>query len=362
VSKYVKEHESSVCIPSSPLYRGKRWSQLEREELEHILQLVKGFLEWLLSNWEVNRSWIINPQSVGRGIRARSEPILAMSDTYSYDIERARQVAFAPYLSTWYAFMSEQSKLQLWQMLADGAEDILGCKVYLPPLLKGGYWYRIYEDITEGNEFVNGDGGNWEAWSATITQLYCYAVDDGVPQYMSGTARTSFDASFANLKLTEVRIPRSNNLHAIGVLGDDEVILGPENVVNEVRDLEHIWEIDQVATKNRIVLGMVILEDGLGTYPGMARITVDRGDKKIPIRLDEWSEEITGSMSTEAFDIYKEIAEYGTLHGEPLLKRLHDAKMDDFWEGYRKDRYEYMGSVMDQIQVLPMDEGYVMEF
>lgn len=342
IDKYVKEHAASTVIPSSLMYRGKKWSQLSQEELEHLYELTIGYLDYLVANWTDARRQIIRPNAVGRGVRARSPEVQGISTTYSLEVERSRQVAFVPYLSTWFCFMNTSAKQKMWEMLRDTAEQELGCKVLLPPLEGGAYWKTIADLVDAGNSFVNGDGSNWEAWSATIAFLFCQAVNDGIPQYLSGAAMTSFIGTFANLKSTVFRVPNISKMEAVGVLGDDQVIVGKDT--SSIKDLEGVWEIDPVATKYKIVLGMVILPDGKGTFPGNARITIDRGDKRLAAKIGDEIQGITSPMPPESFNIYHEIMCKGTLNGEPLLTKISGIGDPDFWNNYATNRYDYLAS------------------
>jgi hypothetical protein len=354
VDRYVEEHKSSTIIPGTRFTRSKKWSQLNGDELKHLYNMCKAYLEELITNWDEMKMKILMPNAVGRGIRARSPKISSLSASYQLEFDRSRQVAFVPFLSAWFAFMTKEVKESLWNRLKQEAENILGCRVLLPPLAKGAYWKIIRDELEKGHSMVNGDGSNWEMSSATLSGVYCEAVDDGIPQYMSGAAMTSLNATFAMLRSTEVRVPQSGRLECIGVLGDDEVLIGPKSVIDTVRTIPGIWEIDDVATRNRVMLGMIILPDGKGTFPGMYRITVDRADKKIAMNIGERYEDIPSAIPEDSFKVYREIMEEGTLNGEALIDAIAAKKMEEFWELWRVDRTSLIGELADyELEVLP---------
>jgi hypothetical protein len=352
IDQYVAEHKSSTIIPGTRFTRSKKWSQLTPEELKHLFNICKAYLEELISDWDTMTKKILSPNAVGRGIRARSPKISSLSASYQLEFDRSRQVAFIPFLSAWFAFMTKEVKEAMWTRLKQEAENILGCQVLLPPLAKGAYWKILRDKLETGLNMVNGDGSNWETYSATFTGVYSEAVDDGIPQYMSGAAMTSINATLAMLRSTEIRVPRSGQLECIGVLGDDEVLIGKD--ISDIKTIPGVWEIDDIATKHRVMLGMIILPDGKGTFPGMYRITVDRADKKIAMQVNTLYEDIPSAIPEDSFKYYREIMEYGTLNGEALIDAVAQKQLDEFWDLWRVDRTGLIGELGDyELEVLP---------
>lgn len=347
--KYAQDHESSTIIPSSAGGRGRKWSELDPSELKYIFELSQYFLEDLTTNFDKLRYRTHFSDVPGRGIRARSEQIDGMQSRYKLSYTRSRQVVFCPYLSTWYAFMSTERKLEHWEMLKKGAEAILGVDVILPPIEKGHFWYRLAEYIKDGKVILNGDGSNWETWSATILDLFIESVDDGIFQYMSGTSSTSRNGSFASLKRLEWSFKNMRSrIDAVAVLGDDVILIGDYIDPRDFQE-EGIFEIDDIATRNHIYLGCKIWigEDGgyHGTFPGMYRVTVDRGDKRVPISIGQMSDPIKSGIDTASKSVYLEIMSEGTLHGEPFIDAIQKIEVEDFWDEWARDRYSFLGSV-----------------
>jgi hypothetical protein len=212
VDDYIEEHKTSTIIPSTPFNNSKKWSQLSSEGKIALYDLCAAYLEDLENHYDDLRTRILKPNAVGRGIRARSADVESIQATYDLEYIRSRQVAFIPFLSAWFAFLTKEDKDAIWMKLKDTAESILGMKVLLPPIEKGAYWYKIAEAMQSGLQIVNGDGSNWETYSANLSEMYCEAVNDGIPQYMSGTAMTSINATFAMLRCTESRLPNRAGL------------------------------------------------------------------------------------------------------------------------------------------------------
>lgn len=361
---YAKQHATSSVIPGSFGYRSRKWSQLSDEEFRHLFELCKSWLEWLLADFEKNRYQINKAGTIGRGIRARSPDIDKMTDAYTFEIDRARQVQFAPDKSAWFAFIKDDKKQRLYELIRDRASSILGTEVLLPPLLKGQYWAQVADYLDEGHAFVNGDGAQWEFQASVITGTYCLAVDDGIPQEMSGVANTALNNTIAMLRHTEVRVPNIGRMAAVGVMGDDELLIGDQSQVAQVKSIPNIWEIDDLASKHRVILGMCILPERKGTFPGLYRLTVDRGDQRIPIKLGQRIENIKSGMSPENQAVYNEIMSKGTLNGEPLITRIAKIQDVQFYEGWAKrfgERYQYLSNVGEEFSAYPDEEITVEE-
>jgi hypothetical protein len=238
--------------------------------------------------------------------------------------------------------MSKENKERLWMMIRERAELILGCRVLLPPLERGTYWQQIAELLEQDCDLVNGDGTNWEAWTGMFSGIYAFAINDGCPQFATGAALTSVFGTIIVLAISPFIFGDTSKLEAIGAMGDDLVALAKKI---SARNIENIWEIDRIATTHRIILGMIILEDRKGTFSGLNRMSVDRGDKGFHVPLNQWFGPVKGTASTEAASVYVEIMKEGTLQGEPLIDRVALEKEVDFWEGYRKERTEMLASL-----------------
>jgi hypothetical protein len=327
-----------------------KWTQLTIDDFQYLFELNEAFLNVLIEDFDMMRKRIHLPMEIGRGIRGRSEKFNDYSETYKYSVTRSRQIGFAPYLSTIFAFLSEESKIKIWEHLRDGAKKILGCEVMLPPIMKGNYWKRILDYHYEGYNIVNADGTNWESMVSRILDNYIFAVDDGCYQLMSGSARTSIDGCFANLKLAEVMY-KGMDIEAIGVLGDDRVTVGSS--LSRARcHIDNVMEIDQIATKHKIILGMVLVPNSRGeykgTYPGTIRISIDRGAKAQPFKLGEWIKGVSNDMTDDSFKVYLEMASHGTIHNEPLIEYISSIDDDEFWDRYSEDRYKYFGELNER--------------
>lgn len=344
--KYAKDHETSTVIPASLSYRSVKWTALSDSELRYLFEMARTYLDDFVDRYEELRYRSHKPGTVGRGIRARSEVIPGIRSEYNLSYTRSRQVVFSPYLSTWFAFMTPEDKLRLFAIMAREAEKILGVELLFPSILKGSYWAKILDYVNNGYKLVNGDGSNWETWSAAILGNYVESVNDGILQFMSGTSSTSRNGTLANLKLIEPRLRKcKGSVEAIGCLGDDMVLLG-KGLSESDFHIEDIWEIDRLATDHMVILGikMFIGKDGgyHGTFPGMYRVTVDRGDKKLPIKEGVLSEPIGNNMSTQSFNVYTEIMSSGTIHDNPFLDYIRDWESEDFWDEWARSRYEML--------------------
>ena len=126
---------------------------------------------------------------------------------------------------------------ELWLKTKKFAEKMLACEVLLPPIEGGAFWKTIDDRIKDNESFVSGDGSNSEANVATLTQFYNYAADDGVPQWISGTAPTSYVTTWAWLQSLPLRHPgiRPN---VVAELGDDQTVIGPKTEIAKIKDME----------------------------------------------------------------------------------------------------------------------------
>jgi hypothetical protein len=141
------------------------------------------------------------------------------------------------------------------------------------------------------------------------------------------------------------------DIEAVGVLGDDRVTIGHKLPRNRCH-IPSVMEIDEVATHNRIILGMCLVPtssgEHFGTYPGTIRVSVDRGAKAQPFNLGEWVNDIGNTMTDDSFKIYLEMASHGTIHGEPLIDFISTIDDEDFWDQYSNDRYKYFGVLANE--------------
>jgi hypothetical protein len=361
VQKYIAEHATSTAIPGTRWFKSKRWSQLEVPEQKHLYELGKAYWEDLLANWDELTNMIVQPNAIGRGIRARSPDVTGIDTSYHFEIPRARQVGFAPWFSTQHAFLGKDVELKVWEKIRDFAEKELGCEVILPPLRRGAYWSDMDQLIRDNPAFVNGDGSQSELNIAIMNGMYNYASDDGVPQWISGTTPTSFATTWSWLQSIPVRCP-GLRLTAVGGIGDDQVFIGSKDAISRVQNIPGVWEIDPIGTKYKCLLGVVILDEGKGTFPGLYRITVDRAEKKIPFFAGEslpnekHPDRITGDIPADSFAVYREIMEHGTLKDTPMLDYIAKHAEEDFYRAWRMTREEtltQMGS--NGLDVLPDD-------
>jgi hypothetical protein len=355
---YVKEHATSSVIPPTMSYGSVKWSELDSEQLRVLYDSAKAYLEYKLGNWDevIRKQW--KPQSLGTGSRARSPKITGLVTEYKAEIPEAREVGYNPYLSTWYAFMPGDGPKNMYEPMISTTEAVLGVEIAFPPLLGGEYWQKIAEYKEQGCRLINGDGVTWDGIAAILLDDYSMTAEKGMPSMISGQAMTSGGGTFAMHMLSEDHIDLSWVL-AIFVMGDDKLIVLKENAPDSaVREIPGVWEFDEVATKHGIVLGLVILDDRKGTFPGMYRITIDRGDARIRLPLDKTSDEIGSNMTDANREVYYEIMGEGTLQGIPFIDRIATLQAEEFWEGWRRERYEYLGGLERHFSVLIEDEFF----
>lgn len=363
IERYIREHKDSTVIPRTMFYKSTKWGGLTKEDVIHLFDISKGYIEWLLADYPVRKNYILNPLQVGRGIRARSPEITKISDYYQLEFERSRQVGFTPIHSTWFAFFKD--KMGLMKMIKAESESIVEkmlnapVDVHLPSLEGGNYWKHIADLIYDGKVLCNGDGKNWETWVSLGLDARWSGVADGIDQLLSGGALTSVLGTILNIMITPCQ--DTKDLEEIAALGDDKLLVykkDKDRSTLESNQIEGVWEIDPIATSDNIILGMVILDDYKGTYPGLYRLTIDRGEDRIPAELDKEIEVKGSKITPESYLLYKEIMSEGTLDGEPLISRIADFNAEEFWEGYRRDRYTFMEDIGQRkplFEVVPED-------
>jgi hypothetical protein len=345
IQKYIKEHKTSSVIPRTTLYRGRRWGQLTLEETKHLYELAKAYLEDLVADRDKWNGRVINSEAPGRGLRARPSPVSTVRNNYKFQIDRTRQVNFVPYLSTWFAFVSPSVKEAIYKRISDTFTSITGIKLLYPPMDKGAYWKKIADYLNDGYSILNADGSNWEMSTCVISDQYHCAVDDGIYQLPSGIAFTTNTNSIASCQFFDAHVTDKSGIEAVGVLGDDIVIIGRQDKLSKIEDLPNIWEIDHVATRIKCILGVMILPDYKGTFPGLRRVTIDRADKAIALKVGEEMGNIEGTMGPDAHEVYDEIMAYGTLHGTPFLSAIGEVLTEKFWDDWARDKTEFASNL-----------------
>jgi hypothetical protein len=370
VRQYCKDHAKSSVIPPTLDYGSRKWDLFDEEtdkpesqkmtmdDMEKIYQSAKGYLEWKLDHWDeaIRLQWL--PQAMGIGSRARGPKISSLMEEIRAEIPRARKIGYNPYISTWYAWQPGDSSEKVYDVMTHVGEEMLGCEVKFPPQLGGRFWREIAEYIDEGYKIVTGDGTGWDNWVAIYLDDYSLAADEGVPGLVSGSSFTTCGGTYVNYEITDDHVDLSQ-VEAIFGLGDDKLIVLKENAPEDaVREIPGVWEFDQIATEHRVFLGIMLLPDHRGTFAGLNRVTIDKGSARIPIKIDELREDIGSTMTDENRAVYKEIMGNGTLQGIPFVDRIAQLEPVEFWEGWRTDRYEYLGSVELQFAVVYDDEFF----
>jgi hypothetical protein len=345
IQKYIKDHKTSSVIPRSLSYRGRRWGQLTHEETKHLYEIAKAYLEDLVGDWDKWNSRVINTETPGRGLRARPTPIESIRSRYSVTIDRTRQVNFVPYLSTWFAFVRPEVKEAIYRRIVDTFTMMTGVELLYPPKDKGSYWLKIAELLDEGFTMVNGDGSNWERSTCTIAEQYHCSVDDGIYQLPSGIAMTTNLNSIASAMFFDAYVKDKSGIRAVGILGDDCVIIGKPDKVNSIESVDGVWEIDDIGTRIKCILGVCILKDHKGTYPGVKRGTVDRADLAIAVKVGQQTDWIEGTMGPVEHEVYDEVMAYGTLKGRPFLDAIGEYVSDEFWDDWARDKTGYAANI-----------------
>lgn len=358
IEKYVREHKSSVVIPRTMQYPSLKWSALNNEGLKYLCDLGKATLEFFLEDWDTRKHLISKPQYVGRGQRARGPDIKAIETQYNFTIETTRKVGSRPDMSTWFAFLPYEAKEKIYRRIKEVASTICGTEILLPAIEAGQYWRKLYDlGQKENTALVTGDGKNWEAFVTRITDVYFEGVNDGIPQLLSGVAMTSVLGTIASFMLAHARWGNLlSQCHALGALGDDLTLAMPRTIEDKFQDLPGVWEIDQIGTKYQCFLGIVMLKDAKGTFPGLHRITIDRADKKVPIKLNASYLNIGGAMTEDNFKLYHEIMTEGTLHQVPLLDVIAKTVKKAEWEYWVVDKMETLSLEGDTFVIIPEED------
>jgi hypothetical protein len=371
VRAYCHEHAKSSVIPPTLDYKSQKWNlfdeevdketseKLNMDDMEYIYNSAKAYLEWKVDHWDeaIRLQWL--PQAMGMGTRARGPKISQLvEEIKGVEIPRAREIGYNPYLSTWYAWQPGDAGDKVYDIMIDMAEEILSVEVKFPPKLGGRFWQEIAEYKDAGYKIVGGDGVGWDNWVTVLLDDYSYAKEKGTPGLVSGASFTTPGGTVANYEIT----PDHVDLHwvkAIFSLGDDKLIVLKENAPDDaVKEIPGVWEFDEMATKHCIFLGIMILPEHKGTFAGLNRVTIDKGTARIPFKLNELKEDIGSTMTDENRLVYNEIMGDGTLQGEPFVDRIARLEPVEFWEGWRTNRYEYLGGVDAQFSVVYDDEFF----
>jgi hypothetical protein len=369
VRAYCKEHSSSSVIPPTLNYRSKKWSLFDEEkdkpesqkltmdDMRTIYEAAKSYLEWKLDNWDEARRMQWLPEAMGMGSRARGPKLSQLVEKVHAEIPRARKIGYNPYLSTWYAWQPGTASEKVYDIMTKTAEEQLSCEVKFPPQLGGRFWKEIAEYIDEGYKLVGGDGTGWDNWVTIIVDDYSFGAEEGTAGLVSGASFTTPAGTTTNYMITPDHVDLSQVV-AIFSLGDDKLIVLKEDAPDDaVREIPGVWEFDEIATKHHIFLGIMILPDHKGTFAGMNRATIDKGSARIPITIGELKEDIGSPMTDENREVYMEIMGEGTLQGVPFIDRISQLDPVEFWEGWRTDRYGYLGGVERQFATI-YDEGF----
>lgn len=358
VDAYVSEHDKSSIIPPTRRYGSVKWVDLETSELRHLYNSAKGYLEDKLANWDKFKRLQWKPEALGQASRARSPKVTGLVTEYEAVIGQARDVGYNPYISTWYAWMPGDGPKKVYEPMIQTTENRLGVEIGFPPIMGGNYWKKIAEYKDQGCRLVNGDGTNWDSWVTILLDDYSTSAEKGTPSLISGQAMTTPGGTHTNHMISEDHID-IKHVQAIFALGDDKLVILNENAPDDaVREIPGVWEFDRIATDHVIVLGLVILDDHKGTFPGMYRPTIDSGDARIPINVGQTKVDIGSKMSDENRDVYYEIMGQGTLQGIPFIDRIAATKPAELWEGWRRNRYEYLGGLEADFAVLYTDDHF----
>ena len=370
VRKYCQEHAKSSVIPPTLEYGSRKWDLFDEEtdkpesqkmtmdDMAKLYESAKGYLEWKLDHWDeaIRMQWL--PQAMGIGSRARGPKISSLIETVKAEIPRARKIGYNPYLSTWYAWQPGDSSEKVYDIMTEIGSEMLSCEVKFPPQLGGRFWQEIAEYKDAGYKIVAGDGTGWDNWVTIIVDDYSYGAEEGVAGLVSGASFTTSAGTYTNYMITPDHV-QMNHVEAIFSLGDDKLIVLKENAPDDaVKEIPGVWEFDPIATEHFVFLGIMILPEHKGTFAGMNRITIDKGSARIPIKINEPREDIGSSMTDENRAVYKEIMGDGTLQGIPFVDRIARLEPVEFWEGWRTDRYGYLGGVEMQFSTIYDDEFF----
>lgn len=347
VMDYAKQHALSAVVPSTRWTKGKHWNELFSEDFVHMFNVNKARIEDIDDHWETEIKKIWPADMIGGGIRARSPDVPSILQRYLFKVDQARDVGYNFCDSPTWAFIKEDKKQAGWNKILQFAEKKLACKIYLPPVEQGSWWQKMGEAIDKYGSWVSGDGSTWDMHSATLSGMYCYSVDKGFPSWISGTFPTSQHATWTMLQRAYVQegIGKTKSMEVIGGVGDDQTFIGSKQQIEKIREYPNIWEIDPIATKYKCFLGVVILPDGKGTFPGLNRITVDRAEKKQPSVIGDTVEHVKSDIPEDSFNIYRQIQEHGEINSHPMLSYI--AKREDlqFYEMWRMNRDNLMQSL-----------------
>lgn len=358
VDRYIAEHKVSAVIPPTLSYGSVKWSELNTDQTKHLFEAAKSYLEAKMDNWNDFMMLQWSQEALGMGTRARSPKIDGYVTEFDYVIPQAREIGYNPYISTWYAWMTDDGKKKIYEPMIELTENKYGIEVGFPPLQGGAFWQRLAEYREQGFKLITGDGTTWDLWVTMLINDYSTSSAGGVPGLISGQAMTTPGGTFANHMLSEDHIDM-RWVEAIFALGDDKiVILRPDAPDEAVRELPNVWEFDPIATKHTIALGVIVLDDRKGTFSGAYRPTIDRGRDRISLTLGKEKSDIVSTMTDENRETYLEIMGKGTLQGIPFIDRIAGLKGESFWDGWRRSRYEYLGGLAQGFEVLIQDDHF----
>jgi hypothetical protein len=322
LEKYAKAHASSSAAS------GSKWMDADltdRPFWEDVFEWYKELFENLLSWVDEGRTPAFG---MNTGSRARAKLPYYHSDSpggpYDQTLDRTRTVMFKAPLSSVFAFVPD--KAGFYKEVLEGALDMYDFGFqYSNPLIDGGDVYQLASDAfrgeiehdvvinlgddwntirRNGKGFVAKDGANWEGQAGTLLGEPFWGTKTKIGdtfQIPSGVWDTSIDGTLAMMQTGGKSIP--------GLLEE------------EVED-----------TEVRFILGMQYAVDPLFPRTQGFKMSMDKADKGINIKLDE-SHSISGKHSTQESKAWLMSYEGLKLDGDSLLSGYKEAKAGDFVSG-----------------------------
>jgi hypothetical protein len=323
IARYINEHSTSSTG------EGLKWDKLRVLNVNDWADIGSHVYDLISNLMGSNRSKYLHTP-LYTGSRARSPELTSISDTYNLDIDRTRIIMFHPGLSIWTVFQPD--KVKWYRDIMQGVMkllDINPSKIHLPIIEGGRVYITMNELLKKGKHYWAYDGKSWESAVGTIMGPAWRSIMTNINSEMlgSGITLTTACGTISSLKAYKKYF---DGYEAI-ILGDDMNIFTDDAA--KPFPGTGVVEYQPLDTQLKFMLGTSYFRDMNQPRLQGIKLTVDRGDKVLPLAIDEEQSEWLGPYVAH-HDIKTKMLWYGMHYGwfgnKTLIDAISSIKAEDF--------------------------------
>jgi hypothetical protein len=325
--EFVKAHKTSHPTP------GITWNEVVRDKLMSSLWAITDEIanKWS-EDFQETGDWCLAQEDIHHGNRQRS-PDVDFVAWCKWIVTRTRQIGYATGVSSLNAFIEHKVKMRVMREIFNRYENVLDCKIVCPKT-EGGVIYSMLRDYyLEGYQLVHFDVAGMEIITPSIIMGRTKRFDFGigavigyikqVPELLSGVSPTSDWDMIAHLEFLRYFFTLMDRKPLlIVILGDDCTMV----FEHPPRFRKHPLYERQISDDKMVrTLGLTTSEF---MHPVGRPITIDRADKRIPMR-DNWDKWIRNSKTPIDRNIIMELFT-GIINEVPVHEILESAPPVDY--------------------------------